>query len=194
MLGEGIEQLCVFAVFFVLGVGFSAIYIFFVGLTKHKLAAIIFDCLFGAIALYVIWKVNLEVNNGEFRAFLFVGLAIGAVTTFVTCKTTLDKLSAMLYNLFTNLFADKSVDKDGKTILQKVDIGNIRSSSTDTGVASVHATGNVDSNVVAKRPRRRFGRSNRKSKARGRRSETKTSRNGFGRLRNKMGSRAWSDQ
>ena len=147
MLGEGIEQLCVFAVFSVLGVGLTAIYIFGVGLTKTKLAAIIFDSVFGAAAIYVIWKVNLEVNNGECRAFLFVGLIAGVAITFVTCKRTLDKLSAMLYNLFTT----KQVDDDGKTILQKMDSDTIRNGDTDTGIATLHATGKSRSAVVGKR-------------------------------------------
>ena len=148
MLGEGIEQLCVFAVFVALGVGFSALYIFGVGLTKPRLAAIIFDLIFGAVCLYVVWKVNLEVNNGECRAFLFVGLALGSALTFVTCKRTLDKLSAMLYNLFTT----KRVDDDGTHILQKINSGDIRSGDTDTGIATLHATRKSRSAVKRKRP------------------------------------------
>ena len=160
MLGEGIEQLCVFAVFFALGVGFSALYMFGVGLTKPKLAATIFDCIFGAVVIYVIWKVNLEINNGECRAFLFVGLAVGATITFVTCKRTLDKLSAMLYNLFTT----KLVDNDGTHILQEINSSDIRSSDTDSGIASLHATGNADTNVVAKRSRKKASNTHRRSK------------------------------
>ena len=164
MLGEGIEQLCIFAVFFVLGTVFSAIYIFFVGLTKPKLAAIIFDCIFGALALYVTWKVNLQVNNGECRAFLFVALLAGVTFTYVTCKRTLDKLSSMLYNLFTKLFERDSVDDDGKTVLQKVNSSDIRSGDTDTGIASLHATGNADANVVTKRARRKASSAHRRRK------------------------------
>ena len=148
MLGEGVEQLCVFAVFFVLGVVLSALYIFGVGLTKLKLAAIIFDVIFGAVCLYVIWKVNLEVNNGECRAFLFVGLVAGAAITFVTCKSTLDKLSGMLYNLFTTKL---TAEKDGTYILQKVNSGDIRSGDTDSGIASLHASGQSRSAVKRKR-------------------------------------------
>ena len=160
MLGEGIEQLCVFAVFFALGVGFSALYIFGVGLTKPKIAAIIFDCIFGAVCLYVIWKVNLEVNNGECRAFLFVALIFGCAITFVTCKRTLDKLSAMLYNLFTT----KLVDNDGSHILQEINSSDIRSGDTGTGIASLHATGNSDADVVTKRTRRKASNTHRRSK------------------------------
>ena len=160
MLGEGIEQLCVFAVFVVVGVVLSALYLFAVGLTKPRLAAIIFDCIFGATALFVIWKVNLEVNNGECRAFLFVALTLGCVTTFVTSKSTLDKLSAMLYNLFTT----KLAERNGTDILQENNSSDIRSGDTGTGIASLHATGNADADVVAKRSRRRARKTNRRSK------------------------------
>ena len=169
MLGEGIEQLCVFVVFFALGVIFSAFYIFAVGLTKPRLAAIIFDCIFGFVCLYVIWKVNLEVNNGECRAFLFVGLVFGCATTFVTCKSTLDKLSSMLYNLFTT----NRKDDDGTDILQEVNSGDIRSCDTGTGIAYLHATGNADADVVIERSRRRSRRANRIKKNRRSRSEEK---------------------
>ena len=163
MLGEGIEQLCVFAVFFSLGVGLAALYIFGVGLTKPKLAAIVFDSIFGAVSVFLIWKTNLEVNNGECRAFLFVGLALGATVTFVTCKRTLDKLSAMLYNLFTESTRANKVN-DGTHILQKINSGNIRSGDTDTGIASLHATGNADSDVVVKGARKRSRQTNRRRK------------------------------
>ena len=171
MLGEGLEQLCVFAVFVVLGVGFCAIYIFFAGLTKSRLAGVIFDSIFGAVAIYVVWKTNLEVNNGECRLFIFIGLVLGSVISFVTCKRTLDKLSAMLYNLFTT----KLVDKDGKTILQEMDSGVIRSGDTGTGIAPLHATGITDTMVVTKRTRRGIRATGRRSKVR-RGKTTKTSR------------------
>ena len=137
MLGAGAEQIYVFAVFFALGVGISAFYMFFLGLTKSKLAAIIFDSLFGAAAIYVTWKVNLEVNNGEFRAFLFVAIAAGCVTAYLTCKRTLDKLSAMLYNLFTEKLVDKT---DGKNILQKINGNTVHSGNTGGSTASLRAT------------------------------------------------------
>ena len=183
MLGKGIEQLCVFAVFFVLGAGFSAIYIFGVGLTKPKIAAIIFDSILGAVATYVIWKVNLELNNGECRAFLFVALIFGCVITFVTCKSTLDKLSAMLYNLFTT----KLVDNDGTHILQEVNSSNIRSGDTDTGIASLHATGNADADVVTKRSRKRNGRTHSRSAQRRNQTARAPRIHANKRLRKKMG-------
>ena len=154
-LGEGIEQLYVFAVFFALGLGFSLIYIFGVGLTKSKLAAIIYDSVFGAGAIFVVWKTNLEINNGEFRAFIFIGLALGCVTTYFTCKSTLDKLSAMLYNLFTTKFVEKG---NGTDILQEVNIDNIRSGNAGAGAAGLHAVSNTDSMVVTKPTRRRVKR------------------------------------
>ena len=190
MLGEGIEQLCVFAVFFALGVGFCALYVFGAGLTKTKLAAIVFDCIFGAVATYVIWKVNLEVNNGECRAFLFVALAFGCVISLVTCKSTLDKLSAMLYNLFTT----KLVDDDGETVLQEVNSSDIHSGDTGTGIASLHAFGNADANVVTKRPRRKASNAHRRSKRARSVDAGAAGIHAIQRLRKKMGRRARPNQ
>ncbi|MCH5157293.1 MAG: spore cortex biosynthesis protein YabQ [Clostridiales bacterium] len=167
MLGEGIEQLRVFAVFVALGVGFCCLYIFCVGLTRSRLAAIIFDSLFGALCLYVVWKVNLEINNGECRAFLFVGLALGSAISFVTCKSTLDKLSSLLYNLLTIERAN-----NGTHILQKMVSSNIRNGDTVSGGTDVHATGESDADVVTARPRRRARETHRRSEAR----RTKTTR------------------
>lgn len=192
MLGEGIEQLCVFVVFCALGVGFSALYIFGVGLTKSKIAAIVFDCIFGAGCIYVIWKTNLELNNGECRLFLFVGLLFGAIITYVTCKRTLDKLSAMLYNLFTTKFAN--VVDNGKTILQKVNSSDSDSGDTDTGIAGLHATGNADANGRTKRSRRRAGSQNRRSKGRRKQKGSASRRNERQRVADKMGGRARTHQ
>lgn len=190
MLGEGIEQLCVFAVFFALGVGFCALYIFGVGLTKPKLAAIIFDCIFGAVAIYVIWKVNLEINNGECRAFLFVGLALGCVTSFFTCRSTLDKLSAMLYNLFTT----KLVDDDGTHILQEINSDVIHSGDTGTGIAPLHATGRSGSAVIRKRPHRKVRTASGTGRSRDNRPSGNARVSPIRRLREKMGRRARTDK
>ena len=166
-LGEGIVQLYVFAVFWALGVGFCLIYVFGVGLTKTKLAAILFDCIFGAIVVYSVWKVNLEVNNGEFRAFIFVGLVVGCVTAYFTCKSTLDKLSAMLYNLFTTQLEKKS---NGTDILQKVDGNNVRSGDTDSGTAGVPVADKPRSNVRTKRAHRNVRKASPRSRSRHERS------------------------
>ena len=171
-LGEGVEQLYVFAVFFALGVGFSLIYIFGVGITKSKLAAIVYDSVFGAGAIFVTWKTNLEINNGEFRAFIFIGLALGCVITYLTCKRTLDKLSAMLYNLFTTKFVDKG---NGTDILQKVNIDNIRGGNAGAGAAGLHAVSDTDSMVVTKSTRRRVKRNDTASAGK-RRRPTKIAR------------------
>lgn len=167
MLGKGIEQLYVFAVFWALGVGLSLIYIFAVGLTKSKLAATVFDGIFGAVAIYLTWKVNLEINNGEFRLFIFVGLILGCVVTYFTCKSTLDKLSALLYNLLTIKIVEQS---DGKDLSQKVDGNRVRGGNAGTGVAGLHATGNADTVVLTKSTRRRTKSNDTKSQGRRRRT------------------------
>ena len=190
MLGAGAEQIYVFAVFFVLGVGFCAFYLFFCGLTKSKLAAIIFDSLFGAGAIYALWKVNLEINNGEWRAFIFVALAIGCITTYFTCKMALDKASGMLYNLFT----DKLVDKNDRThILQKVNGNDIHSGDTDTGVAPLRAADNARPNVGSKRPNRKVRTTSERRRKRNNRPSANARVSKIGRLREKMGRRKRTD-
>ena len=145
MLGEGIEQLCVFVVFAALGLGLSAVYVFSVGLTRSRLSAIIFDCVFGAAAVFCVFITNLNVNNGEFRLFVFLGIAAGAVICLATCKTLLDKASQALYNLFT----EKSGDKvDGTHILQQKNVNTVRSSDAGTVASGVYAANDADSNGV----------------------------------------------
>ena len=190
MLGAGAEQIYIFAVFFVLGVGFSAFYMFFLGLTKTKLAAIIFDSLFGVGAIYAIWKVNLDINNGEFRAFLFVALALGCVTAYLTCKRMLDKLSAMLYNLFTEKLVDKA---DGKNILQKNNSNIIHSGNTDSGTADLRATDNSRSVVRGKRSHRKVRTALGRGGRHDRRTSTDARVSSNGRLREKMGRRKQSN-
>lgn len=183
-LGKGIEQLQVFAVFFALGVGLSLVYIFGVGLTKQKISAIVFDGIFGATAVYLLWKVNLECNNGEFRVFTFVGLIVGCVATYFTCKRALDKLSSMLYNLFTTELAENN---DGKDLLQKVDGNPIRRGNTDTGIAGLSATHKSRSNVRAKRAGRNASNANRR-RSRTRTGDRRTARvSSIRRIRETMG-------
>ena len=184
MLGAGAEQLYVFAVFFVHGVGISAFYMFFLGLTRTKLAAVIFDSLFGAAAIYLTWKLNLEVNNGEFRAFLFVAIAVGCAVTYLTCKRTLDKLSSLLYNLFTEKLVDKS---DGKSILQKINGNTVHSGNTGGSSASLRATDNSRSDVRSQRTRGKTQRANRRGKSSRRNDKGTTRVPSNGRLREKMG-------
>ena len=83
-LGEGIEQLYVFVVFFAVGLFLAAIYLFALGLFKSKLSGFIFDAFFSAGALLLLWKCNLEVNNGEFRLFVFIGLFFGIAACYLT--------------------------------------------------------------------------------------------------------------
>lgn len=144
-LGVGVEQLYIFAVFLVLGVTFCAIYIFGCGIFRAKVAYMVFDCTFGAVAVYAVWKVNLEVNNGEFRLYMLLALALGCVVTYFMCKSTLDKLSSLLYNLFTTL----RDDSDG-TDFSKQEIVNTDSGShLGGGSTGMHVVGNTHPNVIA---------------------------------------------
>lgn len=159
MLGEGIEQLYVFAVFAVLGVALSLSYLFGIGVFRTKVGGFIFDAIFGFVAIYLVWKVNLETNNGEFRLFIVVGLALGALTTCFTCKTALDKASTLLYNLFTT----KVVNKDDRTLIsQKVNGDTIGCGSISDSDAGVHAVGNSHSDVGIEGARRLSKQTNRR--------------------------------
>ena len=76
MLGEGIQQLQVFVVFVVLGLALGCAYLFGIGLFRTRLAAIIFDAIFGAAAVYAVFAANLALNNGEFRLFVLIGVLL----------------------------------------------------------------------------------------------------------------------
>lgn len=160
MLGKGIEQLQAFAVFAVLGAALTAVYLFGWGLFRGKLAGIVFDAIFSAVALWLVFITNLNVNNGEFRLFVFLGLALGAIICVVTCKTLLDKVSSSLYNLFTASLEDKN---DGTHILQQKDVDTVRSGDVSVADTGVYAVDNVDANGVDETTRRSNSSSNRRS-------------------------------
>ena len=171
MLGEGIEQLYVFVVFAVVGVAVAAVYIFGLGLFKSRLFGAIFDGVWGAVSLWLIWRVNLAVNNGQCRLFVFVAIAAGAAIAYFSCKRMLDKLSALLYNLFTTKLVD---EPDGNDFSQKDNLDNVRSGDASVADAGVHATGVAYSAVVTKRPRRSVKRHDSARKQRRRNSKTRT--------------------
>lgn len=141
-LGKGIEQLGVFAVFCVLGVVLVALYLFGYGLFRSKLAAVIFDVLFGAAGIFATIFVNLQVNNGEFRLFIFVGMFFGGIIAYFVCKSPLDKVSNALYNLFTTKIADKD---NGKNILQQKNVDSVRSGNVSADSIGMHIIDNSHS-------------------------------------------------
>lgn len=159
MLGEGIEQLQVFAVFAVLGLALTAVYLFFMGLFKSRLATIIFDAIYGAAAIYAVFITNLSINNGQFRLFIFVALALGAIIGVATCKTLLDKASSALYNLFTTKTED---DVDGLRVSQQKDIDTDSSGSSVGTGTGVHAADNALPDFVAKPTHRKTSKPNRR--------------------------------
>ena len=184
MLGEGIEQLCVFAVFVVLGVTLAAVYIFGLGLFRSRLAGAIFDGIWGAASLYLTWRVNLGVNNGECRLYVFVALALGAVIAYFTCKSMLDKVSAVLYNLFTTRLMDKS---DESNLLQENNLDTVRDGDIGATDTRLHSAGVTDTAVLSKRKSRRVRRNDSKGK-RPRNHPTRTARiHAIQRIREKMG-------
>lgn len=183
-LGEGIEQLYVFVVFFAVGLFLAAIYLFALGLFKSKLSGFIFDAFFSAGALLLLWKCNLEVNNGEFRLFVFIGLFFGIAACYLTCKTLLDNASKALYNFFTTKLAEKD---NGTHILQQKNIDNVRGGNARVAVAGMHAANHAHSDGVDEPTRKRFRRSYKKSKSR-RNRQTRTDRIYENRrIRNEMG-------
>lgn len=140
ILGEGIEQFYIFCAFFALGALLALPYLFALGLIKSKVLSIVFDAVYCTATVFLLWKFNIETNNGECRAFVFLAFFAGIAIACATCKSTLDKLSFRLYNLFT--LKRKAGVGDGKTVLQKTDgnIGNSNDSGAD--ISAVHAADN----------------------------------------------------
>ena len=112
-LGKGIEQLQVFGTFWALATVATVVYLFANGFAKTQLARVILDAIFSLFAVPAFLIANVHFNNGEFRLFVFFAVALGIATSYICFRSTLDKLSAKLYNLFTT----KKLDNDGKTIL-----------------------------------------------------------------------------
>ena len=112
-LGKGIEQLQIFATFWALATVATVVYLFVNGFAKTQLARIIVDLIFSLFAVPAFLIANVHFNNGEFRLFVFLAVALGVTTSYICFRSTLDKLPAKLYNLFTT----KKVDNNGKTIL-----------------------------------------------------------------------------
>ena len=112
-LGKGIEQLQIFSTFWALATVATVVYLFVNGFAKTQLARIIVDAIFSLFAVPAFLLANVHFNNGEFRLFVFFAVALGVATSYICFRSTLDKLSAKLYNLFTT----KKVDNNGKTIL-----------------------------------------------------------------------------
>ena len=184
MLGEGLEQLYVFVVFVVLGLALAAVYLFGLGLFRSKLFGAIFDCIWGGASLWLVWRVNIAVNNGECRLFVFIALAFGATVAVITCKSMLDKASALLYNLFTTKLVDKS---DGSDILQEDNFDTVRDGDIGGADTRLHSAGVSGATVVSKRASRRVKQQNSPS-AKRRRSKKRTARiHAIQRLREKMG-------
>ena len=184
MLGEGIEQLYVFVVFVVLGVVLAAVYVFCLGLFRSRLAGAICDCMWGAASLWLVWRTNLAVNNGECRLFVFIALAIGALIAYVTCKRMLDKASALLYNLFTTKLVDKA---DGSNLLQENNVNTVRDGDIGATDTRLPVAGVTDATGSAKRTRKRIARNDSKGR-RQRHHPARAARvHAIQRIRGKMG-------
>lgn len=113
MLGKGIEQLYLFGTFWAFSTIATVVYLFALGFLKTQLSKVIFDVIFSLAVVPLFLMANLHLNNGEFRLFVLFALTIGALTSCICFRSTLDKLSNKLYNLFTK----QKVDNNGKGIL-----------------------------------------------------------------------------
>lgn len=99
-LGANVSQLYVFLLFFVLGVAVTAIYLVGFKLTEcSRAATLVFDALYGCGCAAFVWYVNLVKNNGEARAFVFVGLILGALTAVKVLKGVLFNVAKWLKRL-----------------------------------------------------------------------------------------------
>ncbi|MDE7454522.1 MAG: spore cortex biosynthesis protein YabQ [Clostridia bacterium] len=172
MLGKGIEQLYVFAVFVVFSLALCAVYLFGIGLFRSRLATLLFDVIFGVTSLCATVLLNLAVNNGEFRLFVFVAMALGAIICVATCKTLLDKVSSALYNLFTTKVED-SIDESH--IPQKDQLDTNGSGGVDIVDTGVHTANIAHANVLAKPTRGKTSKPDRRVK-KTRRSHARTNR------------------
>lgn len=185
-LGEGIEQLGVFVVFAVVSVAFSCVYIFGYRLLKG-IFAVIFDALFGIACVFCVVFVNLAVNNGEFRLFVFAGIALGAIIAYFVCKTPLDKAANALYNLFTDKLADKD---NGKNVLQQKNVGGVRGGDVAADNTGVHAVGNAHADGVDEPASGRTANSHKKGSGRQRRIGRPFGIQKNRRVRNRLGDSA----
>ena len=112
-LGKGIEQLQVFATFWAFSTLATAVYLFANGFVKSQIARVICDVIFSLLVVPLFLTANLHLNNGEFRLYLFLAMALGVITSCICFGRILDKLANKLYNLFTT----KKVDNNGKDFL-----------------------------------------------------------------------------
>lgn len=163
MLGEGIQQLYVFLAFTATGALLALPYLFFEGLCKPRFAALLLDGGYGILSLFVLWKLNVQVNNGSFRWFVFLGAALGVTIVCATCKTTLDKLSSALYNLLTSIKVGKD---DGKTVLQKGHSHIVDSGNSSSDFSSVHVADKSDAAFQSETNGGKIGKNGRTGKSR----------------------------
>ena len=183
MLGVGIQQLQVFVVFAVLGLALGAVYLFGMGLFRSRLAIIIFDSIFGSLAIYAVFTTNLYINNGEFRLFTFVALAFGCVLAVFTCKTLLDKASSALYNLFV---IREDNDDDALVSQQKNIDTNSSGDSAGAGTA-LHVADNTVADVVPKSKRSKASGANSRTVRQASRAKRSSSIHANRRIRQTLG-------
>lgn len=143
-LGEGAHQLGVFVVFACIGVVQAAAYVFASGFFKGKWC-VLWDLLFGAQFTFCVWIVNVQVNCGKFRAFVFVALAVGAIIAVATCKSTLDRTAKLLYNLATSQKV-----ANNEIILQK---GHVNFDSCGNNSANIPVLHVADNANAANQPK-----------------------------------------
>lgn len=188
-LGEGVQQFQVFVVFVVLGLALGAVYLFGIGLFRARLAAIIFDVVFGAASVYAVFAVNLAVNNGEFRLFVLIAIALGVFLSVLTCKTLLDKASSALYNLFTT----REDDLDDARISQQKNIHTNSSGGDSSSAFSLHAVDNSLSAVVPKPKRRASSSANKRAVRQRNRTKRTSSIHANRRVRKALGGKQRQD-
>jgi spore cortex biosynthesis protein YabQ len=101
---DATAQLLLFLVYVFLGIMLPTVYHILHSLLRpirrKHLLSVIFDVIFGVFALYIMWVVNFRLNDGQFRIYIALGLAIGALAYATILFSFLDNFGKTLYTLF----------------------------------------------------------------------------------------------
>lgn len=146
-LGEGVRQLYVFFAFVCLGVLLAVVFALFSKVNGKW--TLLSDAAVGALGVFAVWKLNLIVNDGEMRLFVLLGLFCGVAIAQLTCKSVLDRISKVLYNLATL----KKV-AENETVLQKKHVNSCSGGNNSVDISAVHV---VDSSHSTQQPQTDVG-------------------------------------
>lgn len=126
----------VFLAFVCMGVLLALVFALF--LKANGKWTLLADAAVGALGVFAVWKLNLIVNDGEMRLFVLLGFFCGVAIAQLTCKSVLDRISKVLYNLATL----KKV-AENETVLQKKHVNSCSGGNNSVDISDLHAVGNA---------------------------------------------------